>query len=368
MYLGSWEDGLIEILDGAIINEFNEENSTLELGFNMGWLDGGWIGVAGVDFSNDGILWCTNAFTSEALHARDLNGEFHSFDFSPQVVNTDKADGVVVTSNGWVWTIIRGKGLVVLNTNETLGTESDDVYKLLNDEENNGGLPNNEIFCLAEDLDGEVWVGTLQGIAVFYALDDVFSEDGVNAEQILIEQDGNIQILLETETVTAIEVDGGNRKWVGTANSGVFLFSPDGQETIYHFTESNSPLLSNNVLDIDINHGTGEVYFATDAGIVSFQSTATNFVLDIEEVKVYPNPVRPEYEGLITVDGLAYQTDVRITDAAGNLVYNTTSEGGRATWTGLNLNGERVSPGVYLIFCSNPDGSATQVAKVAVVK
>jgi ligand-binding sensor domain-containing protein len=258
--------------------------------------------------------------------------------------------------------------LIVLNTNGTLATQSDDLYKLLNDEEGNGGLPNNEVYCMEEDLDGELWVGTLEGIAVFYSTDDIFTAESVNAEQILIEQDGNIQILLETEAVTCIEIDGGNRKWVGTQNSGVFLFSPDGLEEIFHFTSTNSPLPSNNVLDIAINHSTGEVYFATESGVVSFMSTATNFGLEINEVSVFPNPVRPGYEGLITIDGLAYDTDVKITDMGGNLVYKTTSEGGRAIWDGLTLNGEKAVHGVYLIFCSNPDGSATQVAKVAVVR
>jgi hypothetical protein len=367
VYLSSWEEGLIEVLDGEIINVFNPDNSTLELGYGFGWAPG-WTGVAGVDFSADGVLWSTNSYTSKNLHARDLDGTFYGFDFSPQTTVGDKADEVLVTSNGFVWTTIRGKGLIVLNTNGTLATQSDDLYKLLNDEEGNGGLPNNEVYCMEEDLDGELWVGTLEGIAVFYSTDDIFTAESVNAEQILIEQDGNIQILLETEAVTCIEIDGGNRKWVGTQNSGVFLFSPDGLEEIFHFTSTNSPLPSNNVLDIAINHSTGEVYFATESGVVSFMSTATNFGLEINEVSVFPNPVRPGYEGLITIDGLAYDTDVKITDMGGNLVYKTTSEGGRAIWDGLTLNGEKAVHGVYLIFCSNPDGSATQVAKVAVVR
>lgn len=367
IYLGSWEEGIIEILDGEIINIFNETNSTLQLGTGFGWAPG-WVGVAGVDVSDDGVLWCTNSYTSKNVHARGTDGNFYAFDFSPQTTNNDKADEILVTSNGFVWAIIRSKGIIVLNTNGTLGTQSDDLYKLLNDEEGNGGLPSNEIFCMEEDLDGELWIGTLKGIAIFYTTDDVFTSDAVNAEQILIEQDGNIQILLETEAVTAIEIDGGNRKWVGTQNSGVFLFSADGVEEIYHFTTSNSPLPTNSILDISINHSTGEVYFATESGVVSFMSTATNFVLDIGEITVFPNPVRPNYEGPITIDGLAYNTDVKITDVAGNLVYQTASEGGRAVWNGLTLNGEKAAHGMYLIFCSNSDGSTSQVAKVAVVR
>jgi len=158
------------------------------------------------------------------------------------------------------------------------------------------------------------------------------------------------KILLETEQINCIEIDGANRKWVGTASSGVYLLSADGLTQIYHFTEANSPLLSNNIFDVSIDHSVGEVFFATERGVVSFNSTATNFVDEIEDVTVFPNPVRENYEGLITIDGLAYETNVKITDVSGNLVHVTDSNGGRATWDGKGMDGKRVTTGVYLIF------------------
>ncbi|MDP4827306.1 MAG: T9SS type A sorting domain-containing protein, partial [Flavobacteriales bacterium] len=187
-------------------------------------------------------------------------------------------------------------------------------------------------------------------------------------QQILIEQDGNIQILLETEQINSIAIDGANRKWVATASNGVFLFSPDGLEEIHHFTENNSPLLSNNVLDIAINHKRGEIFFATDRGVISYMSDATNFDDEISTMSIYPNPVREDYVGLITIDGLAYETDIKITDVSGNVVYNSTSNGGRATWDATGPDGRRVATGIYLIFAARSDGDATNVGKIAVIR
>ena len=276
---------------------------------------------------------------------------------------------IMVASNNYIWMILpRGNGLVVRDVGETIADPSDDNFRRLINEEGQGGLPTNEIFCIEEDIDGEVWVGTEQGIAVFYAPQSIFNSENFDAQQILITQDGNVQILLETEEVTCIEIDGANRKWVGTRGSGAFLFSPDGLEQIAHFTESNSPLLSNNVSDIALNQRNGEVFFATSLGISSYQGTATNFDQDIEEITVFPNPIDPGYDGVITIDGLAYQSDVKIADLAGNAVFSGTSSGGRLVWDGTNFNGDKVSTGIYLVFASRDDGSATNVAKIAIVR
>lgn len=367
VFLGSWEEGLVEVYNGQITTIFNESNSPLQLGNFGGSLR---IGVAGTDFDSDGRLWFTNAYTnSDQLHMRTRDGNFFSYDFNPDLNTGNFLGDVMVSQQGHVWAIIpRGNGLLVMDTNETPEDPSDDNYRILTNEVGEGALPNMDVFCIEEDLNGEVWVGTLQGLAVFYAPDAIFGEGDFDAQQILIEQDGNIQVLLETEQVNCIEIDGGNRKWVGTEGSGVFLFSPNGQEELQHFTVNNSPLLSNVVYDIAINHGSGEIFFATDRGVLSLMSDARNFDQDIEAVKVYPNPVREDYTGLITIDGLAYDSDVRITDVSGNLVHVTRSNGGRAVWDGNGRDGRRVNTGVYLVFCSSPDGEAAAVGKVAIVR
>jgi hypothetical protein len=208
----------------------------------------------------------------------------------------------------------------------------------------------------------------LQGLSVIYNQDAIFNSDTFDAEPILIEQGGNIQELLGTESITAIEIDGGNRKWIGTQTSGVFLISADGQQQIQHFTTANSPILSNNIIDITINQRTGEVFFITELGVISYFSSATNFDEDMSNVIAYPNPVREDYEGDIVIDGLAYQTTVKITDMQGNIVNELQSEGGRAVWNGKNFNGERPASGIYLIFSATNDGDAENVTKIAFIK
>ena len=176
-----------------------------------------------------------------------------------------------------------------------------------------------------------------------------------------------MQILLETETINTIEIDGANRKWMGTQTSGVFLISEDGTEQIHHFTEENSPLPSNEIRDIEINDETGEVFFGTLNGIVSYKSTATEAGDYFSDVYAYPNPVRPEFDGTIAIKGLVRDSDVKITDVSGNLVYETTSYGGQATWNGRTFDGQRVKSGIYLVFASSADGSRAIVTKIAVV-
>jgi hypothetical protein len=180
------------------------------------------------------------------------------------------------------------------------------------------------------------------------------------------ENDTVVQYLLETQTVTAIAVDGANRKWLGTSGGGVFLVSDDGQQTIVSFNKENSPLISNNIKDIEINDNTGEVFFATDLGIVSYKGTATTGHADFFDVYVYPNPVMSNYTGEITITGLVSNVDVKITDVAGNLVYETRALGGQAQWNAMNFKGERVKTGVYLVFNSNVDGTKTYVTKILV--
>ena len=364
--LGSWEEGLIDIQNGVIQEIYNADNSPLAI--RPGNTEG-WIGVAGVDFDENGNLWITNTFSDTPLILKTASGTFVPMSFGSTLDADDLIGDVMIANNGYVWIILpRGNGLVVRDTNETITNLSDDNFRLLVNEEGEGGLPTKDVLCVEEDLDGEVWVGTAQGLTVFYAPETIFNSDTFDAQQILITQDGNVQILLETEVVTAIELDGANRKWVGTQGSGVFLFSADGLQEIAHFTEQNSPLLSNNVTDIALNQRNGEVFFATEKGISSYQGTATNFDQEINSVTVYPNPVEPDFSGFITIDGLAYETDVRITDVAGNAVFTTTSLGGRAIWDGNNFNGDKVSTGIYLVFCTNSDGTATNVGKVAVVR
>jgi hypothetical protein len=364
---GSWEEGLIDLKSDGSISVFNSEtsNSTLE-GSGFDWALG-WTGVAGMAYDQEGILWFTNSYANKPLQAKDRAGNFYAFSFSPFLTNDDWYTDVLASREGYLFAIVSGRGILAFDNNGTVSNSSDDNYKLLTEADGSGGLASKDVLCMMEDLDGELWVGTVQGLSVFYSQSSLFSDDPLDAEPILITQDGNVQELLGTESITAIEIDGGNRKWIGTKSSGVFLFSPDGLQQLAHYTTENSPLLSNSISDIAITQENGEVFIATESGMLSYFSTATIFDQTMENVRVFPNPVEPTYEGNITVDGLAYNSTIRITDTAGNVVYQGVSEGGRAFWNGKDSNGNRPATGVYYVFCSNPDGKKTEVLQFTLI-
>lgn len=228
-----------------------------------------------------------------------------------------------------------------------------------------GNLPSNTVKTLALDRDGQIWVGTDKGVVVFDNPSAVFSGKNFDAYTPVFER----RRLLGNETVTSIAIDGGNRKWMGTRN-GIFLFNSDGTELVVNFTEKNSPLPSNEITYIRAEPNTGEVYIRTPKGMVSYRGTATESGFKQEEnaVKVFPNPVRPDFEGMIGIEGLVENAFVKITDVAGNLVYETRANGGTATWNGRTLSGMRVETGVYLVFSANAKGEETCVSRLAVVK
>ena len=187
------------------------------------------------------------------------------------------------------------------------------------------------------------------------------------AYQVTLERDdgsGLIDFLLFTETILDIAVDGGNQKWLATDQSGVFLISDDGQETVLNFREENSPLLSNGVTGIGINQKSGEVFIATDQGLVSYGGIATEGASNFSDVYVYPNPVYPDYEGPITIAGLMENTVVKITDVSGDLVWETNSFGGQAVWDGRNFNGNKVATGVYLVMLATEDATRSHITKI----
>jgi hypothetical protein len=270
---------------------------------------------------------------------------------------------------GQKWIVMRPtQYIVVFNDNGTPDNPSDDLQaKLLSSATNNGAIPGSGVFSLAVDKDGEIWVGTDEGLAVFYSPENVFTNYNFDAQRILIPRNdgtGLADILLEFEVITAIAVDGANNKWVGTENSGVYMFSPDGLSEIHHFTIDNSPLLSNSVLSISINNLSGEVFFGTANGIISYKSTATEGGTTYENVYAYPNPVRPGYSGPIAIKGLVNEANFKITDLNGSLVYSGIAEGGQAIWNGQTQSGRGVQTGVYLVFITNDDGSETMVTKI----
>jgi len=327
-----------------------------------------YIRIGGLDFDVNNNLWITNSEVANIISVKKANGEWKGFNFDEVISNVPVGE-IVVSQNSTKWIILpNGLGLFVFNENNTIDNTNDDQFKKLSILDENGKLITNNVYSFAEDLNGIIWVGTDQGIIVYYNPENVFDDESFYAQRIVLTNNGITQNLLSTEVITAISVDGANRKWIGTNSSGVYLVSKNGTEEINHFTEENSPLFSNRILDIGIDNESGEVYFATEKGLISYRGTATMGNDEFRDVYVYPNPVREDYEGDITIRGLVSDVNVKITDISGNLVYETTAEGGQATWNGKNFSGQRVSTGVYLVFCTNDDGSKTYITKLLFIK
>ena len=288
-----------------------------------------------------------------------------AFDFSGYVSANQAESDIVIDQSNQIWMILpRGNGLLVFNDNGNIDNTSYEIMPISN-ATGHGALASNYIYSIAVDQGGEIWVGTDAGVSVFYNPGNVFTGSNYDSQQILVNEGGFIQPLLASEIVSAIAVDGANRKWIGTQNSGVYLMSADGTEQLLNFNTDNSPLFSNTINSIAINQQTGEVFFGTDQGIESYKGTATNGGPTFSDtITVYPNPVPSGYNGTIAVKGLAQNSDIKITDVSGTLVYSTTAEGGQAIWNGKNFAGDRAQTGVYLVFCASSDGSKRLVAKI----
>ena len=228
------------------------------------------------------------------------------------------------------------------------------------------------IYSLAQDHDNTIWVGTSRGLFTIPATVDFFESNQCERVKVLRNDGTNLaDYLLDSEQINCIVVDGANRKWIGTAASGVFLVDVkkvEGDvETVAHFTMENSLLPSDNVLSIAIQESTGEVFFGTSEGLVSYMSDAVAPAEDFNNLYVYPNPVYPNYKGHVVVKGLVANTQVRILDASGNLVQMIVGEGGEVIWDVTNMNGDRVASGVYTILCNTIDGKAYGHVKVMIM-
>lgn len=319
--------------------------------------------VSDVAVDNDGNVWLTNNGTVKPLDVLTPAGDWQAFALQG-ISNTEGVTDVYPDNFGKVWVNVRNNGLYVYDPGEDLANTSDDQYKRYLTGSGQGNLPSNLMLDMVFDKNDDAWIGTDKGIAVVYCVSGAI--EGCDAQQIIVSGSDSIAgYLLETERINAIAVDPGNRKWVGSEN-GVWLLSADGLEEIYHFTVDNSPLFSNSIQDIAVDGTTGLVYIATARGLLAFQSDATDVNVSDKrcEASVFPNPVKHDYSGPIAIRGVPYNATVKITDAAGGLVYQTKASGGTATWSGFDYNGNRAATGVYYATSVSADGQTMCRAKI----
>jgi ligand-binding sensor domain-containing protein len=368
-FIGSWGNGIIEFKDGQLVNTYTSSNSSLQTSIYAENL----IFIGGMGYDSDNNLWISNSTAPNVLSVRKSSGEWKSYNMGS--IGTGIYTGaIVVDQSNQKWMQMRDLSLLVFNDNNTLDNTADDrVYKLTNGV-GNGNLPGNGIASFAVDKDGQLWLGSDQGVAVIYSPQNVSTGANFDAQKVMVTLDGYLHPLLETEAVTAIAVNGNNEKWMGTDKSGVFLMSADGSTEIFHFTEENSPLLSNSITSIKIASD-GEVFFGTANGIVSYRDEASPPSDVLDSAYVYPNPVREDYIGNITIKNLVGDWVIKITDISGNLVRELSKAtspdrdltgSGSVDWDGKDFDGNKVKTGVYLIMISNDAGTMKKVLKILI--
>ena len=372
VFVGS-RAGLYEYLNGRFIKHYNCENSPLM--YSTADNNPNYILTLGVKFDKNGNLWCLNSL-AEARSILELKTDGTWEDHHQEILMDDNLrslpnmKSLIIDSRGLLWFANNHWSVPGFYCFDPK-TEAINHYTSFINEDGTRLTPNG-IRCVAEDKEGNIWIGSSVGPLLLPAED---INDGSNAvlQQVKVPRNDGTNFadyLLSGVDITCIAVDGGNRKWFGTNGNGAYLISDDNMSQIHHFLSSNSMLLSDNIESIAINDQTGEVFFGTDNGLCSFMSdaTATNETMTKDNVYAYPNPVRPDYTGLITVTGLTMDADVKIVTANGTLVAEGRSNGGTFTWDGCDEDGKRVASGVYMVQTATSDGKKGTVCKIAIVR
>ena len=364
VYVTSYFSGLLKMFGNTIelLNNTNTGANGLEslvLAGNPTYVD---IRINSPAFDRDGNLWVTNSYVNRAIKVLRANGQWQSYNLSGITANlsTGRYNAMAIDKNSTKWIPAYNDGVVAFNENYN------NKFIVINQE--NADLPTTVVNCVAIDNRNQLWIGTMAGLRVLSSVDRFVSDTELDVFPIIIQEGDLAQELFYQQPILDIAVDGANRKWVSIADGGVFLVSSNGQQTIYRFDKNNSPLPSNNVVDIEIDGVSGEVFFVTDKGIVSFLGTSTKPSDSLGDVFVYPNPVRPNFSGTVKISGLTDKANIKITDIEGNLVHETTSSGGTIEWDTKAFGKHKVASGVYMIFVASQDGTDSTVKKVMIIR
>lgn len=375
IFAGSWGEGLYEFEGTTFKNRYYEDNSPISnITTEDGWST---TRVGEMIYDKNSNLWILNSLVDRVIQVYKKNGEWGEIYF-PQISNKQietNAKTILIDkySNKWVSSIGGGNPYIfIFNENGTIDSSSDDKSKMISTftDQNGNTLNLNAVFDLKEDRQGNMWVATDIGPFTIKSISSILSSNTIPAlNKIYVERDGNsnaLAPLLENIEIKVMAIDGANRKWLGTETAGLYLIDSDNS-TLEHFTISNSPIPSNNILSLAIDNQTGIVYIGSDRGLVSYKGGATQGADSFSNVYAYPNPVRPDYTGSIAITGLKENSSVKITDIKGNLINRGKSLGGQYNWDGLNAKGRRVDTGIYIVFGSSEDGSEGVVTKIMVV-
>jgi hypothetical protein len=355
VYFSGVSSGLLRIRNNQIDRLFNYQNSPLDEVGN------GETRVFALDFDSKNNLWVTQK-GHPALFKLSPNDSWTGINLSGVLTDTDDYIGFGTLSvdkddNVWIGSIYKG----VLGYNP----ETHQVIA------NNKGIEPygySYILGMAIDKDNTMWIGNHEGLRIMNQPQDMFTQNDKEFKPVKIVYEDAVQLLMDGQKITDIEVDGANNKWIATLGSGAYYFNEDGQQTIYHFTKENSPLPSDEIYDIAIDGSNGRVYFATLNGLVAFKGIATESGENMDDVYAFPNPVNQKQHDFVTIRGLIEGVVVKIVDVEGNLVYETVSRGGSINWDLTAFGKYKVASGVYIALITNEEGTKTQTTKILVIK
>lgn len=361
----SGKTGIFEFYKNKFRKHYSYDNSILKAAFEN---NKNYVVIQGLKFDNEGNLWCVNNMSNEEnliMMSSDYqwkslyNSKFNAIN-NVCHLTFDSRQLLWMVNNSWV-----NPSLFCYQPS----TDRINAYTSFVNEDNTK-VSVNYVRCVAEDKQGNMWIGTDAGPLMLEP--NEFNSENPIFQQIKVPRnDGTnyADYLLAGIDITCMAIDGGNRKWFGTANNGIYLIDSDNMTEIQHFTASNSNLLSDNIESIAINEETGEVFIGTNKGLCSYMSDAIEPVEEMNKdvTYAYPNPVRPDYTGPITIVGLTMNADIKITTSNGVLVAQGRSNGGTFVWDGTDTNGKRVASGVYMVQTATAEGKKGTVCKIAIV-
>lgn len=375
-FVSTARHGLYEFKDFNFIKKYDYTNSSLNTILPNSSNPLNYVSCSGLTYDSHGNLWMLNNEVDTIFKIFKPDQTWVRL-YYPEIAGSTACDAIYIDHNENIWMISRRlsqAGLFFLDYNGTLDEQSDDRYILRKEVTNQDGVkydPEN-FYCITKDHDGHLWVGTNIGPFVITDPENFMNDDFTYTQIKIPRNDGTnyADYLLNGVSITTIAVDAANRKWLGTSDNGIYLISADGQEMLQHFTTENSPLLSDNIQSMAVDPQTGEVMIGTTNGLVSYMSDATpsQNELNKDQVYAFPNPVKPDYNGVISITGLTDNAEVKITSVTGQLVYSGHSNGGLFTWDGRNGSGKRVSSGIYQVIASTQDGKKAVVTRITFIR
>jgi hypothetical protein len=362
-FVGSWGEGLYEFKNNQFVNRYNYANTNGKL-LTANPDNDNYTRIGGLTYDRDNNLYMVNGDVRNGMAELSANGQWESYYIEPLSIGP-YPDKILIDHNNYKWLNIWRvyPGMIVLDENNQMIGFSNTFRDQLETD-----IGATAYLCMAETSDGIVWVGTDNGPILFSSPQQV--ANGTCSRIVSQDQYGENFYLLQNEKINAIAMDGGDRKWLGSENSGIFLVQQSGEETqVENFNTSNSPILSNCINSIAINDQTGEVFIGTDKGLCSYMSHVTPGKPDFSSnVHAFPNPVQPTTDTQVSITGLMQNSIVKITDVAGNLINQGRSTGSLYTWNLANRSGAIVKAGIYLVFAASSDGSQGIVTKIMVIK